>query len=243
MRVIAAPSHSVYRVAANHGGGLEEVFYPPPWFTSFRGRWDDPRINDPNRSLLKRECFRVLYFSTQLAGAFGETFQRHIPKPAKMQRLFGGNPPTDPHLLGGQVKVAEVTNHRIGATLLSPTLRFVDVMALQTRTELYHGDATIAPLVQNLGLKFLDISAITGATNKHRRLTQQIALSVHSHLDNQGGQLFHGVRYQSHVDPQWECWALFHECLLHKPLSVTEVVPDDPALLAALHAMNIRQIT
>src|SRR5438876_9082202 len=82
---IPPPAEAVFRVATNRRGGPDEVYDPPPWNTSFRGRFDDPRINLPNRGFPKVNCFRVIYFATQLAGAFGEILQRHIPRPIELQ--------------------------------------------------------------------------------------------------------------------------------------------------------------
>ncbi|MEO5952421.1 MAG: RES domain-containing protein, partial [Chloroflexia bacterium] len=218
VRIVQAPASPVFRVATIRGGGPDEVYDPPPWSTSFRGRFDDPRINDSNRTFPKEECYRVLYFATERAGAFGEILQRHIPNPQALQTIFGNTPPPNPLLLGGQVKQSELTRRQIGATILHPTLRFADVMAPESRMELYYTPA-ITPLVEQLGLNFLDVSAITGDTKEHRQLTQAMALHIYNLADSQGTPLFDGIRYLSHVSTDWECWTVFHDRFRHTPVS------------------------
>ncbi len=239
MRAVHAPSSPVFRVATIRGGGPDEVYDPPPWSTSFRGRFDDPRINDPQRTFPKEECYRVIYFATERAGAFGEILEKHIPNPQDLQVIFSNLPPNDPLRLGGQVKQAELTRRQVGTTRLDPTLRFADVMAPESRMELYYTPA-ITPLVEQLHLNFLDVSAITGDTNEHRQLTQALALHIYNLTGKQGTPLFDGIRYVSHVNSEWECWAVFHDRLRHAPVSTVPVDPADPELHRALSAIKVR---
>ncbi|HKP54958.1 MAG TPA: RES domain-containing protein [Chloroflexia bacterium] len=239
MRTVHAPALPVFRIATIRGGGADEVYDPPPLSTSFRGRFDDQRINDPNRTFPKKHCYRVLYFATERAGAFGEILQRHIPNPQALQDIFRNRPPSDPLLLGGQVKQAELTRRQIGATRLDPTLRFADVIAPESRMELYY-TPSITPLVEQLDLNFLDVSAITGDTKEHRQLTQAIALHIYNLTDDQSQPLFDGIRYLSHVNMDWECWAVFHDRFRHTPVSTEPVDLGDPELHRALSAINVK---
>jgi RES domain len=238
---VSPPAEAVFRVVAQREGGPDEVYDPPPWNTSFRGRFDDPRINRPDRGFPKENCFRVLYFATQLAGAFGETLQRHIPRPKELEKIFRNNPPPNPLFLGGQVTQAELARRQIGRTRLDPALRFADVMAAGTRMALYY-TPTIPPLVEQLGLSHLDISAITGDTKEHRQLTQEIALYIYNLADNQGQPAFDGIRYLSHVNADWECWAVFHERFRHTPMTTNPVDLSDPELHHALSILKVRTI-
>ena len=239
MRAVHALSSPLFRVTAIRGGDPNEVYDPPPWSTSFRGRFDDPRINDPGRPFPKEECYRVLYFATERAGAFGEILQKHIPNPQDLQAIFSNLPQNDPLRLGGQVKQAELTRRQVGTTRLDPTLRFADVMAPESRMELYYTPA-ITPLVEQLHLNFLDVSAITGDTNEHRQLTQTIALHIYELIDKQGTLLFDGIRYVSHVNAGWECWVVFHDRLRHAPLSTVPLDLADPELHRALAVTRVR---
>jgi len=235
------PAAPVFRVATIRGGGPLEVYDPPPWNTSFRNRFDDPRINDPNRGFPKEQCFRVLYFATRRAGAFGEILQRHIPNPQSVQEIFNNNPPPNPLLLGGQVTQAELIRRQVGTTILDSTLRFADVMAAESRMDLYYS-SVIPPLVAQLALSFLDVSAITGDTKQHRQLTQAIALHIYSLADAQGRPMFDGIRYISHVSADWECWAVFHYRFKHTPISTDPVDLADPELHRALTAIKVHLV-
>ncbi len=241
MRTVHAPASPVFRISTIRGGGPDEVYDPPPWSTSFRGRFDDPRINDPNRTFPREQCYRVLYFATERAGAFGEIFQRHIPNPQALQAVFGNLTPPHPLLVGGQVKQAELTRRQIGATRLNPILQFADVMAPESRMEFYYTHA-ITPLVEQLELNFLDVSAITGDTKEHRQLTQAIALHIYDLTDSQRRPLFDGIRYLSHVNSDWECWAVFHDRFRHSPVSTEPVDLRDPELHRALSAIRVNII-
>lgn len=129
--VVHPPAGPVYRVAGTYAGSMGEApaptpnpFDPPPWHIPFRGRFDDPSIakGTPNE-----QCFRTLYFATQLAGAFGETIQKFIPGPDTLQKIFQGAAPTDPQLLGGIVPSEWLERRWIGGTHLSQALLFVDL--------------------------------------------------------------------------------------------------------------------
>jgi hypothetical protein len=114
-------------------------------------------------------------------------------------------------------------------------------MAPESRMELYYTPA-LAPLVEQLDLNFLDVSAITGDTKKHRLLTQAIALHIYNQVDFRGVPLFDGIRYVSHVNADWECWAVFHDRFRHTPVSTKRVDPGDPELHRALAAINVQII-
>jgi len=114
-------------------------------------------------------------------------------------------------------------------------------MAPESRMELYY-TPTITPLVEQLGLNFLDVSAITGDTREHRQLTQAIGLHTYNLSDSQGTPLFDGIRYLSHVNSDWECWAVFHDRFRHTPVSTEPVDLSDPELHRALSAIRVKII-
>jgi hypothetical protein len=160
-----------------------------------------------------------------------------------MATIFGSNdPPSNPYLRGGQLTRGELANRNIGAARLASNLRFVNIVHIVSRTTLYHTDPSIFPLVGALGLNSFDASALTGDTDAHRKLTQQVALSIYKKVDAQGRRLFDGIRYESHVNTDWECWAVFYECLQYTPVSVTAVDPTDPSLIRAMSALNVQII-
>jgi hypothetical protein len=107
--------------------------------------------------------------------------------------------------------------------------------------ELYYSPA-ITPLVEQLDLNFLDVSSITGDTKEHRQITQAIALHTYDLTDNQGTPLFGGIRYLSHINTDWECWAVFHSRFRHIPVSTEPVDLHDPELHRALSAIRIKVI-
>lgn len=107
--------------------------------------------------------------------------------------------------------------------------------------ELYY-TPSLTPLVEQLDLNFLDVSAITGDTKQHRQLTQAISLHIYNLTDKRGEHLFDGVRYLSHVNADWECWAVFHDRFRHTPVSTERVDPGDPELHRALAAINVQVI-
>lgn len=238
-KIIAVPPpvEPVFRVVTKRGG-LSEPFDPPPWSIPFRGRFDDKHIR---LGFPHDKCFRTIYFSSQLAGALGETLQRHIRKPEELEEAFRNKPPSNPLLLGGKVKRDELTNRQIGKTRLDQTLLFADIMATETRTVLYH-TPTIAPLVRQLGLNYLDVSAVTGDTRLHRELTQEIALYVYNQTDRSKHPIYAGIRYLSHLNTNWECWAIFHDRLRHTPMSPEPINLNDPELYNTLSLLNIEMI-
>ena len=236
---VPPPIGPVYRVAGNRGGGQAEAFSPfdpPSWHIPFKGRFDDPRIS---AGAPKEQCFRTIYFATELAGAFGETIQRFIPGPELLRKIFQGKTPLDPQLLGGIVPAEWLKRRWIGKTRLDGSLLFVDLTATRTLTALYH-TAWIPPLIEKLGLSSLDISATTGNSLKHRELTQEIALYIYNQQDSHGQALYAGLKYMSHLNRDWECWAVYYDRLLHAPMSTRQVRLNDPELIRAATELNLR---
>ncbi len=242
LRIVPPPIGVVYRVGGIYGSSPMEVFDPPPWSTGFRGRFDDWRIRAGHP---RQQCFRTIYFATQLAGAYGEVLQRHIRKAEDLEQIFADVHPSDPLLLGGQVTEDELAKYQVGTTQLDASLRFVDIWDVETRTTLHH-TPEIASLVHQLGTRYLDISTISGDTREHRQLTQAIAVYVHDLTDVNGQPLYAGIRYMSRLNISWECWAVFHDRLRHYPTasqgSAQRVDPDDPELRHALSLLNIRKV-
>jgi hypothetical protein len=235
------PDTFVYRVARG-----PNPFAPPYWELAseedgtFGNRFDDPgALPDPSgrRSVIPSEArFRVVYCSTQRAGAFGETLARFRPSLATlaMANAIQDDEPPDPSLQGNSIPADWRFNRRIGWMLLDPSLEFVDFNHASTMT---HLRTKLALLLDSLGLDDLDLSAIT---SQNRRLTQEAARYVYELVDENGNPAFAGIRYISRLHEWWECWAIFHDRLQHRSQSAGTILPDDPGLIEAALALGIR---
>ncbi len=231
-------------------------FDPPPWRVAFddgtfRGRFDDPRGMS---GMPAEQRFRTIYCATQPAGAFGETIQKFPPSPEIIGQFAPSDEPIDPQLLGGIVPLQWLSNRWIGKTVLDPSLHFFDLTAAENLRVLYY-TPTLARIIGELGLGLpgIDLSAVT---SPHRRLTQEIARYVYNQVDEAGGKArgratgitgtntgqpyFAGLRYVSHLNPGWECWAIFHDRMLHTPSSPEVVRSDDPGLREASDFLGLR---
>lgn len=249
LQVVAPPPTIIYRVAGTLrplAGSPINPFNPAPWGSLFNGRFDDPRIEHGKDTGV---CFRVVYCASQLVGAFGETIQDFVPGKDEAAKLFRDKPPLDPNLLRNKLTKDWAHNRWIGATILDPTLRFLDIIAPQSRNALAIQDEIhphLRSLADALGIKDddpkkdrLDISAITGYSPLHRNLTKHIALYAHSLTDNEGNPVFAGVRYVSHANTAWECWTVFYDRLSYSPPVVRTFSNRTPELIEAADYLGV----
>lgn len=199
---------------------------------TFGNRFDDPR---GQWGRPPEERFRVIYCATQRAGAFGETIARFRPSLSLLADLarIEDDQPLDPQLQRGAVPRDWRERRRLGKTVLSPELNFVDSEAAET---LQHLRLALASTARSLGLADFDISAVTGP---HRALTQQMAAYLYERADDLARPLFAGIRYVSRLNPRWECWAIFADRLRHTAEIPEQIQPDDAGLVEAARLFGL----
>jgi hypothetical protein len=216
-----------------------DPFEPPPWEYAledgtFGNRYDDPGAA---RGIPREHRFRVVYCSTSAEGAFGETIARFRPAPALIAGLeeIEDDEPVDPALFGGIVPADWRMTRRLGMTRLDRSMRFLDLVAPDTVHALRR-TPQIAQLAANLGLPDIDYSAVNGP---NRTFTQALSRFVYESSDAQGNPLFGGIRYTSRLNPQWECWAIYLDRMVHTPDLPTAIHADNRALLKAAALLGL----
>ena len=207
---------------------------------TFGNRFDDPS-GQPDL-LARREVvapvrrFRVIYCATPRAGVFAETITRFRPSPQLwlgLQRI-ADDEPVDASLLGGVVPASWRLQRLVGGTDIRQTLRFVDVMAPETRAQLTRA---LAPLLDRLEVTDLDLSAMM---NKDlRRFSQEVARHIYEQVDETGIPRFAGSRYLSRHNPEWELWAIYHDRLRHTRHPSKSIFPDDSGLVEACRRLGL----
>jgi len=228
---VGAPASPIYRVTKVG----RDPFEPPPIDMAGDNRFDDPG-----------RIFSVVYCASDRAGAFGETvarFRRSLPL-LKMLEQVEDDEPLDEALFGlivpghpekGVVPADWRFKRQIGATLLSQDLRFADILAPASLTCLRR---QLGPLAQELG--YPDLDASTMLSSWPRQITQAAARYVYERLDENGTPTFAGIRYQSRLNLDWTCWAIFSDRIIHSPrLSETSLDPMDSDLLEAASALDL----
>ncbi len=229
LRAVPVPRSPVYRI-----GHAPDPLVAPDWSYAkpdgtFGNRFDDPR---GPRGVPTSERFRVLYFASQAAGAYGETVAQFRPS----LKLLAGLPAAPVAVGRRQAPLIPRdwrAARRLGVTVLAPPLLFVDVEDAETIQALR---PTFAPVAVALGLPDVDLSAITGP---QRRLTQELALHVYNQVDSRGVPLYAGVRYVSRHHHGWECWAVFTDRIAQRVLRVESITVDDPGLYDAARILGL----
>jgi hypothetical protein len=229
---------SVFRVAKR----IHDPFEPKPWTLAdengvFGDRFDDPRGN----AVPQEERFQVIYCATTRAGAIGETVARvrpqldEIPGLARVRdttddpeppnlHLFGLRDPVYPHR--GVLLANWRLERQLYCTKLDRKMRFVDIASADSIQYLRR---ELAETASRLGLQDFDLSTVTGPM---RDMTRECARSVYEMTDGDGTPLYAGIRYVSRLNPEWECWAIFHDRMIHRPGFPHTISPDDPDLIA-----------
>ena len=66
---------------------------------------------------------------------------------------------------------------------------------------------------------------------------------IYEQTDDLGRPTFAGIRYESRLNAEWECWAIFHDRMdgRHSPGFPETITPDHPALceVAAQYHLSI----
>jgi hypothetical protein len=108
-------------------------------------------------------------------------------------------------------------------TDLDASLRFVDVASADALTWLR---SELADLAISLGITEIDLSLLTSA---QRRFTQEVSRYIYEHDGSTESSRFAGIRYISRLHASWECWAIFHDRMLHQPRPHETIFPTIPA--------------
>jgi hypothetical protein len=230
LQTVSTPRSPLYRV-----GRAPNPFSLPPWAFvgadgTLGGRFDDPRGRDGLPPSLR---FRVLYLATESAGAFGESIARFRPD----LDVLSGAPPhvaTSSRLERPAVSAGWRLARRLGVTVLDRRLTIADIFAPESIQVLREA---LAPLAVALRLPDIDVSALCGP---QRRLTHEIARYIYEQTDKGGRPLYSGLRYLSHYNTDWECWALFADRLSHRVLRADPIPATTPGLIDAARILRLR---
>jgi hypothetical protein len=198
------------------------------------GELDQPKTGNRFDSPLGN--YTVRYFSTTLAGCFGETLARYRPELDRLSEIADewrdlgfmplGELPADWRHRRLAVHV-QVENPRYPGPA-----RFLDVEHIDTRERLRVEQAQTLSL---LGVTDLDVATVRGGD---RRITRAISWWAHQYRDDDG-YVFAGVRYLSRLNNDWECWAVFDDVDILE-LNRQPILREDPALLSVANHYGIR---
>jgi hypothetical protein len=192
---------------------------------------DDARLG--NRFDSPTQSYRVSYFSSSIAGCYGETLARFRPDPelAALAREDGfmgvGEVPAD-----WRVRRLAVRATVAGAG--GEKARFLDVESASTRAVLRR---EIGDLLAYYGYEDLDVATVRGGD---RRITRWIGKWAFDQRDPDGRPAYAGVRYLSRLNTDWECWAVFDHAeideLERKPILRSD---RDLAKVARLYDLTV----
>lgn len=229
-RVVAAPPSGVYRVAK----GPEPFRFQPP--RSALPLLDEP-VLDGNRWDDPLGEFATLYCASTAVAAFGETIARYREVPGLLDRIdafLGGEPdgeydfPLEP----GRVPDDYFADRYLGHVAIDPGVRFVDVDHPDTHLAL---SGPLRQLLRRHRLRGIDRGVVF---SPDRRLTRPIARHCWTLAQTPDHRDWAGLRYESRLSPDWECWALWepspvrlHSADVH---AVTRANPDLRAAAAQL---------
>ena len=163
----------------------------------------------------------VLYAATTIQGCFAETLARFRPSPAVAAAVREDPGYMDP----GGIPAAWREDRRLVSFALAAPLPFVDIDNTSTLLALgpqLHGELAA------LGVDELDRGSVYSA---NRRLTRVLASWLYSRTDDDGQPRYGGIRYESRLGRQWECWAIFDGALLTTS-TVTPIDSRNSALMA-----------
>jgi RES domain len=214
----------LWRVARGDPFALED---PAPRLI---GAASDPGIGNRFDSALGD--FRVWYFATLLEGCYGETLAALRPSPVVRVAVQGDD---DCLMPLGEIS-ADWRQRRIAvrARFPEPDRPFLDVEAASTRNRLR---SELPWLLAELGLDDIDTAAIR---SKDRRLTRWISQWVWQRRREIASPNFAGIRFLSHLNTHWECWAVFEDLVLEEQ-ERKPILRQDEALkrVAELYGLDI----
>jgi RES domain len=177
--------------------------------------------------------YGVLYFGSDLQTCFGETLARFRPK-LELLALVRQEWEARGFMAIGAV-AADWRQRRSAVRVRLPTgVRFLDVESPQTHQVLRR---ELALGLSSLGLSDLDVAAVRGPD---RRVTQLISEWAYM-AEGDEGPRYVGIRYQSRLRSEWECWAVFDdEDLEIEVLETLPITPDMPALLEVAELFDLQ---
>ncbi|NRD09200.1 RES family NAD+ phosphorylase [Rathayibacter agropyri] len=139
----------------------------------------------------------VLYAATEPSGAYAETISRF--RPTSRMRALAHDPA---YMLPGSVPADWRLNRKLIEITLNDPAPFLDVENPETHA---HLNQAMVKQLAVLGVDNLDVSHVRGAD---RLVTRAIALFAYTHMSDDGGLSYSGIRYVSKLGDH-ECWAVF----------------------------------
>src|SRR4051812_1326717 len=202
----------------------------------------DPRDAEPGRWDAPAGEFRVLYCATEPEGALGEKPAPFMPNVSAVQRIegfFDGEP--DPEFaddyLEARLDAADIESFGwlLAHASALPARRFIDVWHPATAIALF---SRVASLLKEFGLHVLDIRALA---DERRPFTRRLGGIVRAAATTEAGELrASGLRYDSRLQPRWECWALWEPLPLDADtVRIERVDIDKPALRTAAELLRV----
>lgn len=225
---VKVAGNNVYRVArAPDPWTWPEWAFANPVDGTFDNRWDDPEGS-----------YRVLYASSQRAGAFIETLARFRPDLELLAQLaeIAEDDAADLPITPGIVPRTWAEKRLIGEAVLKG--EFADVANARSLTYLR---AALAELVLAHGIGDLDAGTVRSGD---RALTQQMSRTIYE-CSVEDGRAYDGVYYHSRVGDAYENWGVFDTEVsgVRSPLSPvdhgTDINDGDPDLADALHYLGL----
>lgn len=164
--------------------------------------------------------FGTIYMGSTLEACFGETLARYRPKP-DLAALVAED--WKSFMAPGQVAAEWREKRSTVHVLPGADHMFVDIEAIETREYLRKA---LALGLSALGYEDLDVPVIRG---NDRRVTRLVAQWAFRQSDEDGFPLFHGIRYLSKLNTEWECWAIWEDFKIAAQ-RVESIPADHPAL-------------
>lgn len=147
----------------------------------------------------------VLYAATLPEACFVETLAKFRPAPG----LAGPLHADAGYMPAGSLPAAWRDSRVLVEISFTATLPFVDIDDTETLLDL---DQELAPALRAAGVQQLDRGVVYSA---NRVLTRMLSSWVYAQTDVDGHPLYGGLRYESRLGQQWECWAIFDGTSTH----------------------------
>jgi len=224
---IRAAGHPIHRVARKADPWTwPDWAYANPTDATFDNRWDDPE-----------GIYRVLYASSQRAGAFVETLARFRVDLELLASLneIRDDDPSDAPMATGTVPYDWAKDRLIGKAVLKG--EFADVTHPVSLTYLRE---VLARFLLEHGLQDLDASTVRTAD---RSVTQRMSRVIYE-CSVSGKRAYDGVYYRSRLGDIYENWGVFDIEVsgVTSPVSVLEraaIRYDDPDFVEALEHLHL----
>jgi hypothetical protein len=220
--------NNVYRVARGPDPWTwPEWAFANPVDGTFDNRWDDPEGS-----------YRVLYASSQRAGAFIETLARFRPDVELLAELaeIANDDPVDSPIDAGIVPHAWAERRLIGEAVLKG--EFADVTHARSLTYLRR---VLSPLLRANGLDELDAGTVRTVD---RTVTQKMSRTIYE-CSVEDRRAYDGVYYRSRLGDAYENWGIFDTEVsgVRSPLSAIDhgsaIGEDDQDLAEALRFLEL----